>query len=243
MKIIGKIKEKSLHLRDSNPITLAFFGDSVTQGCFDLYRTSENSAETYFDAEHAYHTQLRKIFGMLYPNVPLNLINAGISGDSAADGLKRLERDVLRASPDLCVVCFGLNDSVKQDEQALTRYCDAMREIFTALGEAEIETILLTPNMMCTDVSCHIQDDLIRGIAESAAQIQNSGRLELFLGEAQKIARKMNIPICDCYAKWKHLYEGGVNICELLANRINHPTPEMNWLFAVSLIETMFCEK
>lgn len=124
MKIIEKIRKKSLCLRDSSPITIAFLGDSVTQGCFDVYRTSENSAETYFDAEHAYHSLLRKIFGMLYPNVPLNIINAGISGDSASDGLKRLERDVLRVSPDLCVVCFGLNDSFEHDEPVICYLTD-----------------------------------------------------------------------------------------------------------------------
>ena len=49
----------------------------------------------------------------------------------------------------------------------------------------------------------------------------------------------MNIPVCDCYAIWKKLYESGVDITELLANKINHPTREMNWLFAVSLLDVM----
>ena len=35
------------------------------------------------------------------------------------------------------------------------------------------------------------------------------------------------------------LYENGVDVTELLANKINHPTREMNWLFAVSLVDTM----
>ena len=58
----------------------------------------------------------------------------------------------------------------------------------------------------------------------------------------KKLCEKENIAVCDCYAKWKKLYDGGVDITELLANKINHPTREMNWLFAYSLVETMLTE-
>lgn len=240
MKIIEKINEKSKDLNGRAPITIACFGDSVTQGCFDLYLENETTAKTYFNAEQAYHTHLRKMLNLLYPNVPFVMINAGISGGDAVGGLERLERDVLRYSPDLCVVCFGLNDSTHREEDALLQYENSMSGIFTELHKADIETIFLTPNMMCTDTSCHIKDDVIKGIAKSVAEIQTSGRLEEFLNRAKAIAQDMGIPVCDCYAKWKRLYESGVNINELLANHINHPIPRMNCLFAVMLIETMF---
>jgi hypothetical protein len=50
----------------------------------------------------------------------------------------------------------------------------------------------------------------------------------------------MNVPLCDCYAIWKMLYENGVNTTELLSNKINHPTREMNKLFAYELVRTLF---
>ena len=53
----------------------------------------------------------------------------------------------------------------------------------------------------------------------------------------------MNIPVCDCYAIWKKLYESGVSTTELLSNKINHPSREMNKLFAVELVRTMFEEE
>ena len=56
---------------------------------------------------------------------------------------------------------------------------------------------------------------------------------------AKQVCEKNHVRICDCYAKWKRLYENGVDITELLANKINHPTREMNWLFATSLLDTM----
>ena len=49
----------------------------------------------------------------------------------------------------------------------------------------------------------------------------------------------MNIPVCDCYAKWKELAKTQ-DTTMLLANRINHPTKEMHELFAQSLFEMIF---
>lgn len=237
MKIIGKLKEKAENIYDFPPVTIAFLGDSVTQGCFDVYMTSENSLETYYDVANAYHTQLRKILNMMFPKAPLNIINAGISGGCANEGAERLERDVLKFSPDLCVVCFGLNDSCSTDIETYKR---AMSEIFDRLQKEDIEVIFMTPNMMCTQVSCHIKEPYLRQVAENISRSQTNGTLEAFLSAAKEIAEIRNIPVCDCYYKWKTLAENGVNITNLLSNCINHPTPEMNWLFAYSLAETMF---
>ena len=98
----------------------------------------------------------------------------------------------------------------------------------------------MTPNYMCTEVSDHIQTASIKKIAQNIAALQNSGRLDEFLNEAKTLAHSMQIPICDCYAKWKFLKEGGVNINNLLSNYVNHPVPFMHWMFANALVETMF---
>ena len=109
MKVMEKIIKKSQNRLEA-PVTIAFFGDSVTQGCFELYKTSEHSFQTEFRVEEGYHTKLRDIIQMLYPSVPINMIQAGISGDDSKSGLRRVERDVCAFNPDLTIVCFGLND-------------------------------------------------------------------------------------------------------------------------------------
>lgn len=237
MNVIKKLADKKNDINGKPPVTIAFFGDSVTQGCFELYKPAEGAMETVFDAENAYHTKVRKILNMMFPKAPLNIINAGISGGNARVGAERIERDVLRYSPDLCVVCFGLNDSVGD---TIDNYKTAMEKIFDTLQNAGIEVIHLTPNMMCTDVSCHITDEFFRSVAANISDVQMSGRLEEYLNAAKEIAVSKNIPVCDCYAKWKTMYENGVDINDLLANYINHPLRDMNWLFAYSLVETMF---
>ena len=100
MKVIVKIN-KNQSMADNPPVTIAFIGDSVTQGCFEVYFETETKMETVFETSNSYSTRLREMLGRLYPNSQVNIINSGISGDSVLGGLKRLERDVLRFSPDL----------------------------------------------------------------------------------------------------------------------------------------------
>jgi len=238
MKVMQVFKERVADAYHKKTPTIAFFGDSVTQGCFDVYVKNDGGIETYFDKNHAYHHYVAQIFAELFPSVPVNIINAGISGDNAPNGLTRIDRDVLKFQPDLTVVCFGLNDST-QGLDKLENYTQALEEIFHQLQSAGSEVLLMTPNMMCTEVSCHIHDERIRKIAENIANIQNSGTLDQYVDAARKVAEKCNVPIVDVYAKWKKMDDCGVDITGLLANKINHPSEKMNWLFAISLVEAM----
>lgn len=238
MKIVDKFKEKATDIRSTRPITIAFLGDSVTQGCFECYLIDENSLTTVFDKNSAYHNYIAKIFSVLYPTVPVNIINAGISGDSASQGLLRVDRDVLSYDPDLVIVCFGLNDSNKGMD-GINLYTDALDSIFKKITEAGKEIIFMTPNMMNVSISPHLKENLFVKVATGSCKTQTEGVLEKYLEEAKKVCEKYNVTVCDCYKKWKRLYECGVDVTELLANKINHPTREMNWMFAYSLVETM----
>ena len=238
MEIMKKIAAKSNDIKGEPPVTLAFLGDSVTQGCFECYIKKDGNVETVYDQENGYHAHLKRIIADIYTNVPINIINAGISGGKAIQALERIERDVLRYSPDLCVVCLGLNDSTKGEEM-LDTYLESLDTIFKKLQSAGIEVIFMTPNMMCTDVGPFLKDGVLIETAIKCAKTQNSGMLEKFLNDAKKVASDNGVRICDCYAKWKALYQNGADVTELLENKINHPTREMNKLFAVSLFETM----
>lgn len=45
MKIYDKILAKQEDLRNASAVTIAFLGNSVTQGCFDLYLEKDNGIE------------------------------------------------------------------------------------------------------------------------------------------------------------------------------------------------------
>lgn len=241
MEIMKKIAAKAADNLNAEHVTIAFLGDSVTQGCFEIYKKADGSIETIFDKEHGYHALLNKIFSVLYPSVPVNMINAGISGDNAPHGLERLERDVICHNPDLAVVCFGLNDC-EQGNDGIEKYVCALHQIFETLHKKGIEVIFMTPNMMNTSVSDHIADEDIRRIAADKMNQQQAGVLDAYIEAAKQVCKECNVRICDCYEKWKTLYRNGVDVTELLANKVNHPIREMNWLFAVSLLDTMMQE-
>lgn len=238
MKIMNLIRERAENNAGKEGVTIAFLGDSVTQGCFEIYKTQAGGIATVFDKNSTYHGYLDRIFSLLYPNVPVNVINAGISGGNAPHGLARLERDVIRHQPDLTVVCFGLNDSGNGPE-GIEQYVDALAGIFEKLQAAGSEIIFMTPNMMNTYVNVALTDPDMRAIAENTQKTQNEGILESYLKAAVEVCIKYDVKVCDCYAKWKRLASNGVDITNLLSNKINHPTREMNWLFAVSLLDTM----
>jgi len=85
----------------------------------------------------------------------LPVVNAGVGGNTTRDGVKRLERDVLRHRPRLLVLQFGINDSAvdvwKQPPATAARvplpeYLDNLRAMVRTAREQQIHVILMTPN-------------------------------------------------------------------------------------------------
>lgn len=229
MKIIQRILAKSRDNMNNRPISIAFLGDSVTQGCFE---------ERSYDPFAVYHHQLKEMLTYLYPNVVFNMINAGIGGDSAFHAAERLERDVLSSSPDLVVVCFGLND-VGRGMDGLSRYIDALSRIFIRLQEEEIETIFMTPSMICTEVSDEIANPDLKLYAGKLAKLEADGTFDTYMNAAKELCYDRGVTVCDCHAKWKLLQQNGIPVTRLLCNRINHPAREMHKLFAIELLQTI----
>ncbi|MFA6309166.1 MAG: GDSL-type esterase/lipase family protein [Clostridia bacterium] len=236
MKIFKLLSQKNSNIKDNGNVTAAFLGDSITHGAFEFVDIDGKSGHHIYDYDAVYHAQLKRMFFELFPVAPLNTVNAGIAGTSTSFGLKRIERDVLRYSPDLVVVCFGLNDAFSGIE-GIEVYADALRNIFMKLKDANIEMIFMTPNMMNTYISPKVTNEEMLKVATDTEKIQNSGLFDKYIDAARKVCREENVPICDCYEKWKTMHSEGVDTTELLANHINHPNREMHKLFAQSLYD------
>ena len=236
MKIIEKIAKRAQDATNPRP-TIAFLGDSVTEGCFELIPKNSEGFNNVYDGESVYHKKVAEIFKVLFPTVLLDIVNAGAAGTGAAYGLERLERDVLSKNPDLTVVCFGLNDCGKE-EAGLSEYVESLRGIFRRLKEAGSEVVFMTPCMLAAKVSETIHPSFIE-LAEKLAARQERGVLDRYMDAAKALCEEENVPVCDTYAKWKRMAELGVDTTELLSNKLNHPIREMHNLFAYSLVETM----
>lgn len=221
-----KIKEKLFldyaGLVEHGPINIVAFGDSVTHGAV---------AADEINYETVYWNRLKKKLNEVRNYVPVNTINAGIGGITAKDSLERMERQVFSHLPDLVIVCFGLNDV----NGTLEDYLSSLRIIFEKCKEKEVDVIFLTPNMLNTYVAEGTEEQYLDYAAVTAG-FQNNGRMDLYIESAVKLANEMDVPVCDCYSKWKKLSETE-DTTMLLANYINHPTKEMHALFADSLFE------
>lgn len=238
MKIIERLRLKNQDIYGHRQPTIVFLGDSVTQGCFEVFRKGEG-IDTVFAPIAGYVEKVRSLLLQLFPASSPAIINAGRSGGSAKAALGRLERDVLSYQPDLVVVCFGLNDSTHSRE-GLATYTAALSEIFDKVEAAGAEIIFMTPNLRCTKVDDSITDETVRRIAEGICESENRGDLTLYLDAARALCGDRNIPVCDCARIWESFRDGGVDINLLLSNKINHPVREMHGLFACELVKTMF---
>lgn len=238
MQIIEKLNAKQ-DMTANPPVTIAFLGDSVTHGCFECWMNEGDRIETVFDYSSAYSTRMREILSLLYPNVQVNIINSGISGDAAPSGLARLDRDVLRYCPDLVVVSFGLNDCCNPNIP-LETYTDALRNIFTKVRSTGAEAIFLTQNYMNTYPSYRNPCDYLREASKMQMEMQRKGQLKQYMQAASAVALECGAKVCDLYSVWEKLAESGVDTTELLANKINHPIREFHYYMAIKLLETMF---
>ena len=226
--MISSIVEK---FKNSDSLTAVFLGDSVTHGYFE----SIEGMHGITDYESVYHNVLRKKVNAVFPHKKFNVINSGIGGDSATGGAKRVQKDVISHSPDLTVVCYGLNDVNGE----LENYANSLENIFKMLKSTQTEVVFMTPNMLNTRVTGAILKDY----AEKTAHYQNDGKMDLFIKTAKDIALENGVVVADCYAKWKALEKCGADINLLLANRINHPIRSMHELFAETLFDTIFFEE
>ncbi len=225
MKIKEKIKLDYDGLVEHGPITIVAFGDSVTHGAV---------GPDEIDYDTVYWNRLRKKINEVRNYVPVNVINAGIGGITAAGSIDRMNAHVFSHNPDLVIVCFGLNDVNGE----LDSYLDSLEKIFFACKDKAVDAVFMTPNMLNTYVACDTEEKF-REYAAVTAEMQNSGRMDKYMKEAVKLAEAMGIPVCDCYGKWKELSQTE-DITMLLANRINHPVREMHELFAQELFDTIF---
>lgn len=221
MKISEKIMLDINGLKEHGPINIVIFGDSVSHGAL----------RDNIDYENVYWNRLKKMLNQFRDYVPVNMINASIGGTTAKESLSRFEKQVLIHEPDLIIICFGLNDV----NGSLEDYLEPLECMFSRCKSENKDVIFMTPNMLNTSVAEDTPKQYY-DYAIKTAEMQNGGRMDNFIYSAVDLANRYQIPVCDCYSKWKELSKTH-NITTLLVNRINHPTSEMHQLFATSLFD------
>ena len=105
--------------------TIVAFGDSIVEG----YRQPEGWPEI-----------LGRDLSLQFEGV--RVLNAGRSGDTAADGLARIRKEVLEQKPDLVLISFGLNDM--KNGLSVDSFAAALNEVVDGISGTGALPVLLT---------------------------------------------------------------------------------------------------
>lgn len=157
--------------------------------------------------------------GAAYPAVLRELLNepvlnSGISGNTAVDGLQRLDRDALRYRPRAVVISFGINDSgvfstAGKAGLALERYQRALVALVKRVREAGAVPLLAS----LTPVDA-------RAIRDAGLQ---PGNWDAYDAELRGVAERQAVTLVDLAAAFGgdvSLLRDGVHPSEMGANRI-----------------------
>lgn len=209
---IGRFYARS-RASGASAVNIVAFGDSVTQGARELGVLKPRETYHYF-----LHQSLEEHF----PLTTFNTINSGISGETVAQGSRRLEQDVLSHRPDLVLVAFGLNDAAEGLDQ-LHRFKEQLGEVVEQIYRSTpAAVVLLSPPAMATQRSNRIHPKH-EPVADTLIEVQSGGILKQFAQSVGELAREKAAPFVDVYAGWERLMEDGVDCNAWFANGLNHP--------------------
>lgn len=216
----------------ARPTIYVAMGDSVTQGCME---------DGIVEHERVYHQLLRKRVANRYPVSIFNVINSGVSGDSAARSRVRWQHDVLCYQPDLVTIKFGLNDA-HGGEQGLEAYLGAIDDLVRLIrDQTQAEILLLTPSMMMKRENDRISDGHLHHIP-TFKRLHEAGHLLRYVEALRAFAADKGLPLLDVYAMWEAMEAEGVDIHSRLSNGINHPDALFHEQLAEALERALFAD-
>jgi len=195
-----------LLLAGKEPVRIVCLGDSVT-GVY--YHTG---------GRRAYTDMLAIALKRLYPEAQVEAFNAGISGHTTVDGLKRLEADVLARKPHLVTVMFGLNDMTRVPQEEFEANLASIIRQCRAVGA---EVMLCTPNS--------VTDTPERPIA----------KLEEYVAAIRETGAREQAPVVDCYAAFEVVRSRDPFQWQMLMSDEIHPNMTGHKLIAETIAGTL----
>lgn len=182
------------------PARIVCLGDSVTK-----------AVRPGVTAEQTFCALLER--SLSSPQRPVEVINAGIGGNTTRDALARFERDVLDRDPQVVVLMFGLNDSWIDEGQTASRltvdeYRENLLRMIVALRDMELEVVLMTPNP---------------ALAPKYDPHRNR-TLRPYVDVVRQLAREQQLELVDLYAYFAELAQEGFDTNTLFTDAM-HPNP------------------
>jgi lysophospholipase L1-like esterase len=180
-------------------------------------------------------------------NIPLEVINAGVPGNTTALALQRFQKDVLDHNPSLVVIQFGINDSavdvwkdppIEKPRVELPVFLMNMESMIDLIQDQNGEVILMSPQRMSWSKKTrelygkppYISDD------EDGFNVI----LDTYVAGLRELAVRKNVRFIDINAAYaKHLADYGEPYSKLLNQDGMHPNDKGHKLVFDLLIEQL----
>lgn len=183
--------------------TVVFLGDSIT-------------------AARAYGKVIENYTLLRYPNRKVRFINAGKGGDTAAGGLKRLDRDVLDQGATLVTVAYGVNDigwGMKADDEHRKAYLEGIRGIVERCKERKVRVYICSAAITAEDPNKSetgfLQSMCDEGMALARSLGEHSIDVERTMRAAQKRVWEANAKVTDESKKTTLHASDGIHLNDL----------------------------
>ena len=171
-----------MFLNETSPFKLLFIGDSIT----DCDRLCEANGDELGDG---YVRQVDALLRAHYPQLDVQVLNTGISGNRVTDLEARWQEDVLDLQPDYLSIMIGINDVWRHFDSPHMEQVDL--ETYTAKLEGLIQKTLPTVKGMV------VMSPFFLEVNQSDPMRMQMDR---YGASAKEIAERNGIPFVDIQA-------------------------------------------
>lgn len=188
----------------AEPIRIITLGDSITKGV----RKGVKPEETF-------SALLEKT--LRQQGLQVNVVNAGVGGETTVGALKRLAKDVVEKTPHVVAIMYGTNDSYVDPGKKDVRVSAAdFKSNFTIILEqlekAGIQAVVMTE-------PAYAENGPKNGLGEDC-----NLRLSDYMKVCRTLARERKLPLVDHFAHWLAYREKGVKLQPWTTDGY-HPSP------------------
>lgn len=166
---------------DGQAITIVCLGDSITWG----YRPDG------LQASLPYPTRLQNLLRQYYGNANIQVINAGVSGNTVQAMIDRWATDVAAHNPDLIVFNGGTNDAREVNNVSLSTYAANVLQILQLAGSTPVVVMGITPRF------------------KEQKSGDGEGVIDFYRRTLKMLAEYYHLPYVDTFTRFHNLYKTG----------------------------------
>ena len=195
---------------------IVFLGDSITD-C-DRDRSDEASLG------NGYVKILADKLRPIYPDMDIDLINKGVSGNEVCDLLARVQGDVIDYKPDAVVIMIGINNVIHKfkygKELNLNQFEKDLKALIKKLKDAGIVVIFLEPFLL---------------------PAPDKKRMRPLFNQELEIIHRVCVEMCDEFVAYDEMFNG---LCQSMPYTFYsqdgvHPTFEGSDIIANTAIKAI----